>query len=503
MPKPAYRFKFSEMHRCPTALGYWNVDLLTRYSEALPEQVDLKTMITRRVDANIPIISAAMDDICSSSMLINLGMLGAIGTADKGKEGASPDRQIEIVRQTKRFKQGCINNPLVLAPYSLVDDAIAIWDKFRYKAIPITEDGTVHGKLVGMLKEDPYVLSQHRGKKVSERMKEPDDLLVRSHNISPKEAEAIIIESGRNELLTVDEQGNLLGMYKLADIRLSSEYPHACKDGKGRLRVAAAIGGPGKDLDERLKRLAEAEVDIFCIDTSQGWSRGVGDLTLPVVKRDYPDIDVIAGNVDGGEGAEFLIQKGADAVKVGIGPSPICRTKRNIGGGMPQLTAVYEAACVARNHGIPVIADGGIYEVAGDFVKAFAAGASAVMIGSLLAATEETPGEPFTIHGKSGWFKRYRGMGSKSAQREGSASRYCQEGKSPDELVSHGVEMAIPCKGPVQKEIIKMTDTLRDAMSKYYGCRTIKELNDADLGFVLVNRSPPEEFPDAVIQKEE
>jgi len=504
--QPAYKHTFSDMWKCPTALGYWNIDLVTRYADALPCDVNLETYITRRVKSKLPMMSAAMDDIGGSPMMIGLALDGVVGTADKT---GTPAGQAAVVKRTKRFQQGCINDPMVLGPNSPVDEAVSIWNVHRYKAIPVTEDAQVHGKLVGMLREDAYVLGQHSGEKVSEWMKQPSELEIRPYGITPAEAANIILETGRSELLVVDNNHSLWGMYKLADIRMSHEYQNASKDSKGRLLVAAAVGGPGSDLTERLKHLAEAEVDILVIDTSQGCSKGVGELTLPIIKRDYPDIDVIAGNVDNGKSARYLMERGADAVKVGIGPSPICRTKRNIGGGEQQAAAVSESKQEAIRYkeecgvDVPIIADGGITEIAGDFIKAYACGASAVMIGSLLAGVDEAPGEKVQLPGHEGFFKRYRGMGSIDAQNAGSSSRYCQDGKTPKKPVSHGVVAYMPCKGPVQDQILKISNTLKDAMSKYYNCRTIADLNKGDLEFTIVNRNPPEEPHNLVIMKGE
>jgi len=489
----AYKYKFSEMHRCPYALNFSDIDIITRYSDILPKDVCLKTKMTRNITGNIPIWSAAMSDVTESAMAIKIGLLGGIGVIHKNN---TPEEQAEMVRRTKRFKQGCITDPIVLSPEHTIDDVIRIREQYGYKTIPITEDGSIHGKLVGLIKDTSYSIQKHRGVMIKERMIPVSEVLVRPHNITLNEANEILLETGRRELLVVDEYGNLHGMYKRADIDKSQEYPLACKDKKGRLVVAAAIGGPGNDLQERTKKLAEAEVDIFCIDTSQGYSKGVCEMTLPYVKKNYPGIDVIAGNVDSSKGAELLVSKGADAVKVGIGPSPICRTKRNIGGGMPQLTAIYE---VSRVSDVPVIADGGIVEVAGDIIKALAAGANSVMIGGLLAGTDEAPGKELTLKGRPGKFKEYKGMGTKAAQIQGSSSRYFQEGVPPERLVSHGVVAAIPYKGPVEKQVLHIVDTLVDAMAKYYGCRTIDDLRSGELEFVLVHRTPSSESPHGMV----
>ncbi len=496
----AYRFKFSDMWKCPRALYYHDIDLVTRFSNVLPHEVSLKTRITRRIEANIPLLSAAMTDVSEAAMGIKLGLLGGIAVIHKTN---TPEQQAEIVKAIKRFTQGCIIEPVVLSPDSPLDAAYSILKKYKYSTIPITADGQAHGKLVGLLKENPIYLKRHVGERmtVKDRMRPPSDILIRPHGIGTEEATNILLETGREELLITDKENNLWGMYKLANIAMADAYPNICKDGKGRIRVAAAIGGPGSDLMDRMRRLSEAEVDIIVIDTSQGWSKGVGELTLPVVKREYPEIDVIAGNVDNGAGARFLIERGADAVKVGIGPSPICRTKNNTGGGMPQLTAVHEVAEVAEKYGIPVIADGGIIEVAADLFKAFAAGASSVMLGSLLAGTDEAPGREIWLEGKK--YKEYKGMGSIEAQKAGSASRYFQEGVPENRLVSHGVVAAIPSKGPAEVQINHITDTLKDAMSKYYGCRTVEDIRKADLEFVLVNRSPPAQPHGIVILKGE
>jgi len=480
----AYKYKFSEMSKCPYALNFNDIDIITRYSDILPKDVSTKTRMTRNITGNLPLWSAAMSDVTEAAMAITLGLLGGIGVIHKNN---TPDEQAAMVRRAKRFKQGCITDPLVLTPDDSIDDVIKIREQFGYKTIPITQDGSINGKLIGLIKDTSYSSQKHRGMKVRERMIPASDVLIRPQNISLDDANEILLETGRRELLVVDEQGNLHGMYKRADIDKSQEYPNACKDRRGRLVVAAAIGGPGNDIEERTKKLVEAGVDIFCIDTSQGHSKGVGEMTLPYLKKHYPKVDVIAGNIDSAEGAQFLISKEADAIKVGVGPSPICRTKRNIGGGMPQLTAIFEASNASD---VPVIADGGIVEVAGDLVKALAAGASSIMVGSLLAGTEEAPGKEITLKGRPGKFKEYKGMGTKAAQLQGSSSRYFQEGVAADRIVSHGVVSAIPYKGPVEKQILHVIDTLKDAMSKYYGCRSIDDLRKGDLEFVLVHRNP-------------
>jgi len=499
MPETAYRFKFSDMKKCPSALNYWDIDMIVRYSDVLPPQVDLRTNVTRHVSISIPILSAAMDNVTESEMAIKLGLLGGIGVIHKSN---TPSEQAEMVRKVKRYKQGCITDPIVLSPNDTIDDVIRIKEHNGYKTIPITEDGKTNGKLVGLIKDTSYTAQRHKGVKISERMLPASEVLVNRHTISLEQANDILLESGRRELIVVDEENNLHGMYKRADIEKLQEYPNASLI-DGRIVVAAAIGGPGNDIKERTEKLAEAEVDIFCIDTSQGYSRGVGELTIPYLKENYPKIDVIAGNVDSAEGADFLARLGADAIKVGIGPGSICRTKRNIGGGMPQMTAVYEAAKVADEYKIPVIADGGIVDIAGDILKAIAAGASAVMIGGLLAGTEESPGKPISLKGKPGRYKEYKGMGSKVAQLAGSASRYFQEGVSKDRIVSHGVVAAIPYKGSVETQILHIVDTMKDAMSKYYGCKTIEQLRSGDIEFVTVKRSPPAEPHGLVVMEED
>ncbi len=500
MVEAAYKFIFSEMNKCPIGLSYSDIDIVARYSDVLPKHTSLKTKMTRNIDGNIPIFSAAMDDVTEYAMAIKLGLLGGIGVIHKNN---TSEEQAKMVRKVKRFKQGCITDPVVLSPNNTIDDVVRIREQNGYKTIPITEDGNINGRVVGLIKDTSYSPQKHMGMKISERMIPAKDVLMKPYEIKLEEASDILIETGRRELLVVNENGNLHGMYKRADIDKSQEYPNVCKDKKGRIVACAAIGGPGNDIEERSKVLADAEVDMLCIDTSQGYSHGVGGMALPYLKKNYPDIDVIAGNVVTVEGAKFLIEHGADALKVGIGASPICRTKRNIGGGMPQLTAVYEVATFAKEHGVPVIADGGIVEIAGDIMKALAAGANSVMVGSLLAGTEEAPGKEITLKGKPGKFKEYKGMGTKKAQLEGSASRYCQEGVPANRIVSHGVVSAIPYKGPVEQQILHITDTLRDAMSKYYGCRTIDDIRKGDLEFVIVHRNPPAEPHGMTVIEEE
>jgi IMP dehydrogenase len=493
MVAASYKFRFSEMERCGYGLFYNDIDIVTRYSDILPGEVSTKTRMTRNIPGNIPVWSAAMSDVTEAAMAIKLGLLGGIGVIHKNN---TPDEQSAMVRKAKRFKQGCITDPVVLSPRNTIDEVIRIREQHGYKTIPITQDGSINGKLVGLIKDTSYSKQKHRGMKVAERMMPVTDVLVNPQNISLDEANEILLETGRRELLVVDDIGNFHGMYKRADIDKSQEYPNACKDGKGRLVVAAAVGGPGNDIEERSRKLAEADVDIFCIDTSQGHSKGVGEMTLPYLKKMYPRVDVIAGNIDSAEGARFLTERGADAIKVGVGPSPICRTKRNIGGGIPQLTAIYE---VSRATDVPVIADGGIIDVAGDLMKALAAGASSVMIGSLLAGTDESPGKEITLKSRPGRYKEYKGMGTRAAQMQGSSSRYFQEGVSADRIVSHGVVSAIPYRGPVERQILHIIDTLKDAMSKYYGCRTIGDIRKGDLEFVHVHRSTPAEPPHGMV----
>ncbi|MCF7905934.1 IMP dehydrogenase [Candidatus Gracilibacteria bacterium] len=447
----------------PLMLTFDDVLLVPQYSETLPREVRLTTRFSKNISLNIPLVSAAMDTVTEEKMAIILALHGGIGVIHKN---CSPEEQAEMVRRVKRFENGFIREPIVLSPKHKISDVIAIREQYGFKSVPITEDGTLQGKVVGLITRNDY-LSKHENQLIKARMTPVEKLLVAREPISLEKANDILEESKHSKFLILHKNGTLSALLTRRDIEKNEKYPHASKDKEKRLLVAAAVG-PAKNRDERVQALVEAGVDALVVDTAHGHSKGVIDC-VKFIKKHYKKIDVVAGNIATGSAAEALINAGADGVKVGIGPGSICTTRIIAGIGVPQLSALMDVQTVTRKHKIPIIADGGI-RYSGDMAKALATGANSIMIGSLLAGTAEAPGELIYLEGKT--YKYYRGMGSLAAMTRGSKDRYGQANIADDKLVPEGIEGKVLFKGGATTEIFQLCGGVRSAMG-YCGAPTI------------------------------
>ena len=433
------------------ALTFDDVLLVPGFSSTHPNAVDLGTRLTKDIRLNIPLLSAAMDTVTESRMAIALAQLGGMGIIHKN---LSIEDQAEEVDKVKRSESGMITNPITITPDAPIRDAEALMAKYKISGVPVVQGH----KLVGILTNRDLRFETRWDLPVSEAMTK-DRLITVPVGTTLQEAQAILQKHRIEKLLVVDAQGALKGLITVKDIEKSINYPSACKDGFGRLRVGAAVG-VGKDLLDRAQALVDAKVDVLCLDSSHGHSQGILE-ALRMLKSALPDTSIIAGNVATYQGAKDLIQAGAGAVKVGIGPGSICTTRIVTGAGMPQITAVSEASRACREADVPCIADGGI-KFSGDIAKAVAAGADAVMIGSLFAGTDEAPGETIFYGGRT--FKTYRGMGSLGAMKKGSADRYFQEGKDDTKLVPEGIEGQVPYKGKMGDLVTQLMGGLRAGM---------------------------------------
>ena len=429
-------------------LTFDDVLLVPAASDVLPHQVELKTQLTRDITLNIPMLSSGMDTVTESRMAIAMAREGGLGVIHKNM---SIEEQAHEVDKVKRSEHGVIVDPIFLSPQNLLSDAAEIMEKYKISGVPITE----HGKLVGIITNRDMRFETDLTRQIGECMTK-DSLVTAPEGTSLEEAKAILSEHRIEKLPLVDDDGNLKGLITIKDIEKATKYPNSAKDGSGRLLVGAAVG-VSKDLYDRLDALVSAKADVIIVDTAHGHSAGVLR-TLKEIKQAYPHIPVIAGNVATAAGTEALIEAGADAVKVGIGPGSICTTRVIAGIGVPQITAVYESAQVGRRYGIPIIADGGI-KYSGDIAKAIAAGANVVMMGNILAGTDESP--------------VYRGMGSLGAMKLGSKDRYFQT--EAKKLVPEGIEGRVPYKGMLADTIFQMVGGLRASMG-YCGCHNIQEM---------------------------
>ena len=441
-------------------LTFDDVLLVPAASDVLPSQVELKTQLTRDITLNIPMISSGMDTVTESRMAIAMAREGGLGVIHKNM---SIEEQAHEVDKVKRSEHGVIVDPIFLSPQNLLSDAAEIMEKYKISGVPITE----HGKLVGIITNRDMRFETDLTRQIGDCMTK-DSLVAASEGTSLEEAKAILSEHRIEKLPLVDGDGNLKGLITIKDIEKATKYPNAAKDASGRLLVGAAVG-VSQDMYDRLDALVSAKADVIIVDTAHGHSAGVLR-TLKDIKQAYPHIPVIAGNVATAAGTEALIEAGADAVKVGIGPGSICTTRVIAGIGVPQITAVYEAAQVGRRYGIPIIADGGI-KYSGDIAKAIAAGANVVMMGNILAGTDESPGEQVIYQGRS--YKVYRGMGSLGAMKLGSKDRYFQT--EAKKLVPEGIEGRVPYKGMLADTIFQMVGGLRASMG-YCGCHNIQEM---------------------------
>ena len=452
------------------ALTFDDVLLVPGASEVLPAQVDTRTRLTKSVELGIPLVSAAMDTVTEAGLAIAMAQAGGMGVIHKN---LSIEEQAEHVRRVKRFESGMVVNPVTIGPDATLADALGLMERYRISGVPVVEspNGKGTGKLVGILTNRDVRFAADPRQKISELMTREKLVTVRE-GVKPDEAKRLLHQHRIEKILVVDDAYRCVGLITVKDIEKAQKYPNSCKDERGRLRVAAATG-VGEDGYARAMALIEAECDVIIVDTAHGHSRGVLD-AVSRIKKASNYTQVAGGNIATADGAKALIDAGADAVKVGIGPGSICTTRIVAGVGVPQLTAIMDAVSVARDADVPVIGDGGI-KYSGDLAKALAAGASVAMVGSLLAGTEESPGEVFLYQGRS--YKGYRGMGSVGAMARGSADRYFQaEVRDALKLVPEGVEGQVPYKGPVGSVVHQIVGGLRAAMG-YTGCKTIDEFH--------------------------
>jgi IMP dehydrogenase len=449
--------------RISEGLTFDDVLLVPQRSNVLPAEVDVTTRLTRNIQLRIPVVSAAMDTVTEAQLAIALAQEGGIGIVHKNM---SIEAQATEVDKVKRSESGMIVDPVTVAPDAQVAEALALMARFRISGVPVT----VGSKLVGILTNRDLRFETRTHLPVSDLMTKTD-LITVPVGTTLEQAREILHEHKVEKLLVVDEDFNLKGLITVKDIQKQIRYPHACKDELGRLRVGAAVGVT-EDVLERVSALVAAKVDVVAVDTAHGHTQGVHD-TVSRIKATFADLEVIAGNVGTFEGARDLIDAGVSAVKVGMGPGSICTTRVVSGAGMPQITAISEAARAAEGTDTPIIADGGI-KFSGDVTKAIAAGAASVMIGSLFAGTDESPGELILRQGRS--FKAYRGMGSLGAMQAGSRDRYFQAlESSAEKLVPEGIEGMVPYKGTISAMVQQLVGGLRAGMG-YSGCGNIADL---------------------------
>lgn len=440
------------------ALTFEDVLLIPKYSEVLPKEVNLETMLTRNIKLNIPMVSAAMDTVTEYRAAIAMARLGGIGIIHKNMDIKTQAKQ---VKQVKKSESGMIIDPVSVGPEATLRDADIKMGEFRISGVPVVDD---EGKLLGILTNRDMRFEKDYGKKSGDVMTKMP-LVTGTKGMSLDDAADIMHKNKIEKLPVIDESGVLQGLYTIKDIKKRIEHPSANKDDLGRLRVGAAIGVGQMD---RAKALVEAGVDVLVLDSAHGHSKGIID-TVRAIKAEM-DVDIIAGNVATGEAVEALAEAGADAVKVGIGPGSICTTRIVAGVGVPQISAIDECAAAGRKVGVPIIADGGI-KYSGEIAKALAVGASSIMAGSLLAGTEESPGDLINFQGRQ--YKSYRGMGSIGAMQKGSHDRYFQEGTAADKLVPEGIEGRVPFRGPIAGIVHQMMGGLRASMG-YCGSESIE-----------------------------
>ncbi len=448
-------------------LTFDDVLLIPAYSEVLPKTVELKTRFSRHIELNIPFVTAAMDTVTESAMAIAIAREGGIGVIHKNMSIEEQARQVAIV---KRAENGMIYDPVTIRQGRTVQDALDMMAEYHIGGIPVVDE---QNRLVGIVTNRDLRFERRLDKKIDEVMTK-DHLVTTHQQTDLSDAAQILQENKIEKLPVVDRENHLIGLITYKDITKAKDKPMACKDEKGRLRVAAGVGVTADTID-RMRALVEAGADAIVIDTAHGHSKSVIE-KLVEAKREFPDVDIVVGNVATAEAAEMLVKNGADAVKVGIGPGSICTTRVVAGVGVPQLSAVYDVYSVLKDTDVPLIADGGL-RYSGDIVKAIAAGGSSVMIGSLVAGTEESPGDTIIFNGRK--FKSYRGMGSLEAMENGSKDRYFQSGtKDVKKLVPEGIAGRVPYKGTVQEVIYQLVGGLRSGMG-YCGAPDISHLHQA------------------------
>jgi len=446
----------------PVGLTFDDVVLVPAKSAVLPAESDTRTRLTRRIAINIPIVSAAMDTVTESRLAIALAREGGLGIIHRV---LSPSDQAAEIDKVKKSESGMILNPVTISPDNTIRDAHKIMAQYRISGIPVTKQG----KLVGIITNRDLRFESRMDLKISQVMRR-EPLITAPEGTTLDKAREILHQHRIEKLPVVNDQFELKGLITIKDIAKRIKYPDACKDDHGRLRVGAAVG-VGPDAEARVPLLAKAGVDLVIVDTAHGHSVGVLE-TVRLVKRRFPDLEVVAGNIATKEAVRDLIAAGADGLKVGVGPGSICTTRIVAGAGVPQLTAIAECAAAAARAKVPIIADGGI-KYSGDITKAIAAGASSVMIGSLFAGTEESPGETVLFQGRT--YKVYRGMGSLGAMERGGGDRYAQGERPPQKLVPEGIEGRVPYRGPLSGIVYQLVGGLRAGMG-YCGCRTVGEL---------------------------
>ena len=448
------------------ALTFDDVLLVPAHSNVLPRDVSLRTKLTRNISLNIPLLSAAMDTVTESRLAIALAQEGGIGIVHKNM---SAQAQADKVSKVKRFESGVVKDPVTVSPDMTVREVINLTRKFKISGLPVVKGS----QLVGIVTNRDLRFETRLDQPVRDIMTPRDRLITVKENAQLEEARSLMHKHRIERVLVVNDAFELRGLMTVKDILKSNEHPNACKDEQGRLRVGAAVG-VGEGTEERVSLLAEAGVDVIVVDTAHGHSQGVLD-RVKWVKKNFPKIEVIGGNIATGAAALALVDHGADGVKVGIGPGSICTTRIVAGVGVPQITAIQNVADALRGTGIPLIADGGV-RFSGDISKAIAAGAHVVMLGGLFAGTEEAPGEIELFQGRS--YKSYRGMGSLGAMQQGSSDRYFQDNEgNQDKLVPEGVEGRVPYKGSVLAVIHQLMGGLRATMG-YLGCETIEAVHD-------------------------
>ncbi|HMN64465.1 MAG: IMP dehydrogenase [Burkholderiaceae bacterium] len=452
------------MRLAKKALTFDDVLLVPAFSEILPRDTSLKTRLTRRIALNIPLVSAAMDTVTEARLAIAIAQEGGIGIVHKN---LGPTQQAAEVARVKRHEAGIVADPITIAPQMKVLDVINLTQQHRISGLPVVENG----KVVGIVTNRDLRFETRLDEPASRIMTPRERLVTVREGASLEEAKALMHRHRLERVLVVNDAFELRGLITVKDILKATEHPDACKDEQGKLRVGAAIG-VGGDSEERAELLTRAGADVIVVDTAHGHSKGVIE-RVRAIKRQYPSVEIVAGNVATAEAARALIDAGADAVKVGIGPGSICTTRIVAGVGVPQITAISDVAAALEGTGVPLIADGGI-RYSGDVAKAIAAGADAVMLGSMFAGTEEAPGEVILYQGRS--YKTYRGMGSLGAMQQGAADRYFQDPTGNiDKLVPEGIEGRVAYKGSVVAIIYQLCGGLRASMG-YCGCPTIGDM---------------------------
>jgi len=469
-------------------LAFDDVLLIPQASEVLPGDVDITTYFTREIKLNVPIVSAGMDTVTEARLAIAMAREGGIGVIHKNLSIA---QQSEEVDKVKRSEHGVITDPIFLYPYNMIHEAVFLMEKYHISGVPIVND---KGVLVGIITNRDIRFEQDFQKPIQEAMTK-DNLITAPEGTDLLQAKAILQKYKVEKLPIVDRDFKLKGLITIKDIEKAKKYPNSAKDENGRLRVAAAVG-VGGDTNERVQELTAHKVDAIVVDTAHGHSKGVVD-TVRLIKIKYPELQVVAGNVATGEATKDLANAGADAIKVGVGPGSICTTRVIAGIGVPQMTAIYDCYMAAKKYDLPVIADGGI-RYSGDVVKALAAGANTVMIGSLFAGTEESPGDIEIYQGRS--FKVYRGMGSLGAMKAGSKDRYFQHGQ--EKLVPEGIEGRVPFKGQLSETVFQLVGGLRAGMG-YCGSPNLEELRSKAKFIRITQAGLNESHPhDVTITKE-